>query len=336
MATWVSLGCSPGLPPSCSNSLTSLLPNSYPPWCFPMGIQLIQLSEHTLTICFEVFFSLDHSRNSSAASLGKCNVMQFSHFPDHAFWVWNHPSGETISAFKPRARRWERAPGERRGVNEGRIRKAKWWKGGRSSESPSEDVPGRICALFSLQWCLSLVGPRDRAFAGERNEANVTSPKRSAFSAFVLVGLLLKKEQTQNGEQKGGSADGGTITDILGTLNNLSAQTLKRPLSVTFVYKPPWKGRLTCPYPFIWVQMARGIHCVRRSSLNSLVWPVISRPKVRRFGEMWVCHKKSPADLLGVTNPLWRAFQGFYVNGVKGEVWDISMAEPMDSHQKGI
>lgn len=29
-----------------------------------------------------------------------------------------------------------------------------------------------------------------------------------------------------------------SITDIPGTLNNLSAQTLKQPLSDTFVYKP--------------------------------------------------------------------------------------------------
>lgn len=78
-----------------------------------------------------------------------------------------------------------------------------------------------------------------------------TLQKRFAFLPFVLVGLLMKEQQTQNGEQKGGSADGGTIADILGTLNNLSAQTLKRLLSVTFVYKPPRKGRLTCPYPFI-------------------------------------------------------------------------------------
>lgn len=49
-------GVSPHFPPSCSNSVTSLLPNSYPPWWFPMGLHLIQLSEHTHTICFEVFF----------------------------------------------------------------------------------------------------------------------------------------------------------------------------------------------------------------------------------------------------------------------------------------
>lgn len=146
-----------------------------------------------------------------------------------------------------------------------------------------------------------------------------TSQKRFAFLAFVLVELLMKEQQTQNGEQKGSSADGGTITDILGTLNNLSAQTLKRLLSVTFVYKPPWKGRLTCPYPFIWVQMARGIHCVCESSLNSLVWPVISRPKAGRFGKMWVCHKKSPADLLRVTNPFEERFKAFIWTGSKGK-----------------
>lgn len=289
------------------------------------------------------FFPLDHSRDCPAASLRKRTVAKSSHFPDNAsitFWVWNHPPGKNHRRFQTESwQRRERRRAQRRKRGEGKrggSERRKWWKGGRSSESPSEDVPGRIRALFSLQWCLSLVGPRDGAFAAERNEANVTSQKRCAFSAFVLVGLLLKEQQTQNGEQKGGGADGGTITDILGTLNNLSAQTLKRPLSVTFVYKPPWKGRLTFPYPFIWVQMARGIHCVHRSSLNSLVWPVIPRPKVGRFGKMWVYHKKSPADLLRVTNPLWRAFQGFFINGVKGEVWDISMAEPMDSHQKGI
>lgn len=49
-------------PPSYSNSLTSLLPNPRPPWWFPMGLQLIQLSEHTNTICFEMFFfSTNHT-----------------------------------------------------------------------------------------------------------------------------------------------------------------------------------------------------------------------------------------------------------------------------------
>lgn len=57
------------LPPplSCSNSLTSLLPSLYPPWWFPMGLQLIQLSEHTNTICFELFLS-----QSFTPQLGSC------------------------------------------------------------------------------------------------------------------------------------------------------------------------------------------------------------------------------------------------------------------------
>lgn len=80
--------------------------------------------------------------------------------------------------------------------------------------------------------------PRSRAVS-QREKMRQPSQKRFAFLAFVLVGLLMKEQQTQNGEQKGSSADGGTITDILGTLNNLSAQTLERLLSVTFVYKPP-------------------------------------------------------------------------------------------------
>lgn len=97
IVTWVSLGSSPHLPPSCSNSVTSLLPNSYPPWWFPMGLHLIQLSEHTHTICFEVFF-LNHWHDSSAASLGKRTVAKFSHFPENTlvtFWIWNRPSGKT-------------------------------------------------------------------------------------------------------------------------------------------------------------------------------------------------------------------------------------------------
>lgn len=125
MATWVPLGSSPGLPPSCSNSLTSLLPNSYPPWWFPMGLQLIQLSEHTLTICFEVFFSPSTIR-ATARLLHYPNapLPNSAISPDNAsitFWVWNRPSGKTISALNPRAGRGGRV-GERGGVNEGRER----------------------------------------------------------------------------------------------------------------------------------------------------------------------------------------------------------------------
>lgn len=273
IVTWVSLGSSPHLPPSCSNSVTSLLPNSYPPWWFPMGLHLIQLSEHTRTICFEVFF-LNHWHDSSPASLGKRAVAKFSHFPENTlvtFWIWNCPSGKTCGETSAlpkqelggeRELRWTK-PRVNEGREVGEARKAKLWKGGWSNEWASEDVPGHIYALFSLQWRLSLVGPT--AERSLEREMRQTSQKRFAFLAFVLVGLLMKEQQTQNGEQKGSSADGGTITDILGTLNNLSAQTLKRLLSVTFVYKPPWKGRLTGPYPFIWVQMARGIHCVCES-----------------------------------------------------------------------
>lgn len=69
-----SLCCLLPPPPSRSNSLTSLLPSLYPPRWFPMGLQLIQLSEHTNTICFELFLS-----QSFTPQLDSCaKVVHFS------------------------------------------------------------------------------------------------------------------------------------------------------------------------------------------------------------------------------------------------------------------
>ena len=118
-------------------------------------------------------------------------------------------------------------------MGEAASRRGEGQKGKRcwSSESASEGVPGHIYALFSLQRCLPLVGP-----TADRKEA--TSQKHFAFLTFVLVGLV-NEQRTTKWRTKGRSANGGTVADILGTLNNLSAQTLKRLLAVTVVYKPP-------------------------------------------------------------------------------------------------
>lgn len=167
MVTWVVLECS-SPSPSCSNSLTSLLPNPYPPWWFPMGLQLIQLSEHTNTICLEMFF-LNHAHNNLAAASRKHTFakvhdknlkreeiqpfpLQFLCFHFSFRFQIGHQTKPTgnIRALKMKTRerrKWQWM----RGVKEGRIRKAKWWKGGRSSESPSEVVLGCNSALFSLQ-----------------------------------------------------------------------------------------------------------------------------------------------------------------------------------------
>lgn len=292
-----------------------------------------------------VFF-LNHWHDSSAASLGKRTIVKFCHFPESTlvtFWIWNRPSGKTcggnISAPKTRARWGERAwvneAESKRGEGKRRVRKAKQWKGGWSRESASEDVPGHIYALFSPQWRLSLVGPAAEPLVSERKWGE---HRRSALH-FSLLYLWDSSWKSNRHKMENKRAAARTEAPSL-TSSALWTTCQHRHWSDCFLShlctKPPWKGRLTCPYPFIWVQMARGIHCVRESSLNSLVWPVISQPKVGRFGKLRVCHKKSPADLPRVKKPLWRAFQGFYVNRVKGEVWGLSVAEPMDWHQKGI
>lgn len=173
-----SLCCLLPPPPSRSNSLTSLLPSSYPPRWFPMGLQLIQLSEHTNTICFELFLS-----QSFTPQLGSCaKVVHFSSKKKSPKNLWVKREKKKYATFSPfklaggenqldTSELWKWKLGETkvtisaagkwiRGGKEGRIRKPKRWKGGRSSESPSEVVLGCASALFTATiTSLPLVAP---------------------------------------------------------------------------------------------------------------------------------------------------------------------------------
>ena len=149
-------------PPSYSNSLTSLLPNLYPPLWFPMGLQLIQLSEHTNAICLKMFFFfLNWARNNGAAASRtdtccrnfckkvwdkkrKLVAQQGNHFHRSR---WREASGHVAASKNEKPREKKVVKSEWEEVE----RREKWWKGGRSSESPSEVVPCSISSLFSLQ-----------------------------------------------------------------------------------------------------------------------------------------------------------------------------------------
>lgn len=198
----------------------------------------------------------------------------------------------------------------------------------------------RSCSLQYFFFVFSTINsPACRPTAthsAERSEANRTSQKTLCIlSLLYLWDCSWKEQQTQTGEQWGQCGPRQYHWHPQHFEQLVSADTEATAFCHICV-QTPWKGLLTCPYPFIGVQTARGILCVRESSLNSLVWPVISRPKVCWFGknvsQPYVIAYWPPQG----NKPFWRAFQSFYMNRVKGEVWDISKAEPMDLHQKGI
>lgn len=70
----------------------------------------------------------------------------------------------------------------------------------------------------------------------EKNEANAALQKTLCIlSFFFCICEALNEWRSRN---KRGSLDGGSFAAIPSTLSNLSAWTLKKPHSVTFVYKP--------------------------------------------------------------------------------------------------
>lgn len=142
-------------PPPCSNSLTSLLTNSYPPLWLPMGLQLIQLSEHTNTICF---FSTNHKvaiRLSRAEShrwgilfLNKTsNGFKFSHlFPlfffTLSFRVWTRHLAYSTGSIKASNTKTHSK------------RKKKWMRGGEKGEDQrSKVVKRRVELQVTIRSC---------------------------------------------------------------------------------------------------------------------------------------------------------------------------------------
>lgn len=176
------------------------------------------------------------------------------------------------------------------GGREGWITGAKRWKGGRSSESPSEVVRSRN-SVFCPPTTKSPFRPTEQHL-GERNGANRTSQKALCIlSLLYLWDWSWKSNRHKMGNKEAGGWCGWRHYHWHPRhFEQLVSADTEATAFCHICVQTPWKGRLTCPYPFIGAQMARGIHCVWESSLNSLVWPVISRPKVCWFGKMWVSH----------------------------------------------
>lgn len=112
----------------------------------------------------------------------------------------------------------------------------------------------------------------------ERNKANNIAKDALHALAFVLGDCSRKSKGHKKVEQRGQCGWRHYHWHPQHFEQLVSADTEATAFCHICV-QTPWKGLLTCPYPFAGVQMARSIHCVWESSLNSLVWPVISGQK---------------------------------------------------------
>lgn len=131
------------------------------------------------------------------------------------------------------------------------VRESEWWeaeRGGSQDQNGEKEggVASRHQKLFGAVILFSAPGQQSPPFGQQNNiwgremEQTEHRKRRFAFFRFCTCGTDHERAtDTKWGtKRRGGCVDEGTITDIPGTLNNLSAQTLKQLHSVTFVYKP--------------------------------------------------------------------------------------------------
>ena len=175
-------------------------------------------------------------------------------------------------------------------------------------------------------------------------EANRTSQKkkkkerekrRFAFFGFCTCGTARERATDTNWGTKG-----AVWTEAISLTSPALWTTCQRrhwsDCILSHLCTNPLKGLADLPISLYWGSNGKrhalcwgefikfiGLTCYS-SAKSLLIWKNVSQP--------YEIAQWPPQG----NKPFWRAFQSFYMNRVKGEVWDISMAEPMDSHQKGI